>query len=51
MTDLSEKTNIPLAWAASIIMALAGGLFNAGMGYAKFSALDEKVSVMQLKAA
>ena len=53
MSDISEKTKIPVAWAASIIMALLGVVFNAGIGYAKFNALEnefEKVRIEKVES-
>ncbi len=37
--EITQKTSIPIAWAASIIVALGGGVFNAGMAHARFTAL------------
>jgi hypothetical protein len=38
--EITPNTSIPIAWAISIVMALAGVVFNAGMGQARFSALE-----------
>lgn len=40
MSDLSEKTKIPIGWAATIVSLIAGLVFQAGVSYTKFSALE-----------
>lgn len=43
MTNLSEKTNIPIAWAASIIASIIGVVFSAGISYQKFNAFEAEL--------
>jgi hypothetical protein len=41
--QISEKTTIPLGWAAIIVMSLAGVVFTGGMTHARFQGLEAKV--------
>lgn len=40
MSDISEKTKIPIGWAATILSLIAGLVFQAGVSYTRFSALE-----------
>lgn len=47
-TQINQKTHIPLAWAASIIMTIVGVVFSSGIQYSKIHDLQEKVAVQQI---
>lgn len=44
MASLDEKTKIPIGWAASILFAIVGLVFQAGVSYTRFAALDAEFS-------
>jgi hypothetical protein len=43
MSDLNDKTKIPIAWAATIILSVIGMAFNAGVAHYRLGTVEGKV--------
>ena len=42
MSDLSEKTKIPLGWAATIMGLIVSVVFQTGVSYTRFASLEQE---------
>lgn len=47
MSQINDRTKIPIAWAASIIMTIVSVVFSSGIQYSKIHDLQEKVALQQ----
>lgn len=47
MNSFTEKTTIPIGWAAAILSAIVGVVFNIGVTHAQINGLESRISKVE----